>query len=80
MPSWPPRYRCLLCGRLIGLAFDPLARSEGWGDGVMRAAVATLHSALHSCLSLSSPPFFFLIQLCLLLIYIQYTIYIFIYI
>ena len=28
-----PRCACLLGGRLIGLAFDPLAHSEGWGDG-----------------------------------------------
>ena len=25
------RYRCLLGGRLIGLAFDPLAHGDGWG-------------------------------------------------
>lgn len=50
------RYRCLLGGRLIGLAFDPLAHSEGWGDGVTRAPMAALPSIPHPCLSLLSPP------------------------
>lgn len=40
--------RCLLAGQLIGLAFDPLAHSEGWGEGVMGAP--------RGCLPLRSPP------------------------
>lgn len=34
--------RCLPAGQLIGLAFDPLAHSEGWGEGVMAAPTAAL--------------------------------------
>lgn len=40
-------HRCLLAGQLIGLAFDPLAHSEGWGEGVMRAPVAAIPFAPH---------------------------------
>lgn len=39
--------RCLLAGRLIGLAFDPLAHSEGWGVGVMGAPLAAFPSIPH---------------------------------
>lgn len=39
--------RCLLAGQLIGLAFDPLAHSEGWGEGVMGAPLAAFPSAPH---------------------------------
>lgn len=51
-----PCYRCLLGGRLIGLAFDPLAHREGWGGGVMRAPTATLPFVPNSFLSLEILP------------------------
>lgn len=39
------RCRCLLTRRLMGLAFDPVARGEGWAAGVVGAPVAGLHAA-----------------------------------
>lgn len=47
--------RCLLAGQLIGLAFDPVAHSEGWCEGVTVVPFPTarlVRSSLPSVISL----------------------------